>query len=108
MLPRLLPFAAAFGLVCFLIAGGDAPRAADGPAAAADDVQDVVFFGEGRPLLIRLHVRIDGKPFRTAFRVAFDEYIKHYRSLPENQELVDIAAAVAASPFMSRETGRHG
>src|SRR5262249_49173118 len=39
---------------------------------------------------------------------SFDEYIKHYRSLPENQELVDIAAAVAASPFMSRETGRHG
>ena len=38
----------------------------------------------------------------------FDEYIKHYRSLPENQEPIDIAAAVAASPFMSRETGRTG
>jgi hypothetical protein len=39
---------------------------------------------------------------------SFDEYIKHYRSLAENQEPVDIAAAVAASPFMSRETGRSG
>jgi hypothetical protein len=38
----------------------------------------------------------------------FDEYIKHYRSLAENQEPIDIAAAVAASPFMSRETGRNG
>lgn len=38
----------------------------------------------------------------------FDEYIKHYRSLAENQEPIDVAAAVAASPFMSRETGRAG
>lgn len=38
----------------------------------------------------------------------FSDYIKFYRSFPENQEPVDIAAAVAASPFMSREAGRHG
>ena len=38
----------------------------------------------------------------------FSEYIKFYRSLPENQEPVDIAAAVAASPFMSWETERTG
>jgi len=38
----------------------------------------------------------------------FSDYIRFYRSLPENQEPVDIAAAVAASPFMSRETGRDG
>jgi glutathione synthase/RimK-type ligase-like ATP-grasp enzyme len=35
----------------------------------------------------------------------FSEYIKMYHSLPENQEPVDIAAAVAASPFMSWEEG---
>ncbi len=34
----------------------------------------------------------------------FSEYIKFYRSLSENQEPVDIAAAVAASPYMSWET----
>jgi len=39
---------------------------------------------------------------------SFDDYIQHYRSLAENQEPVDIAAAVAASPFMSREAGRNG
>lgn len=38
----------------------------------------------------------------------FDEYIKHYRSLAENQEPIDVAAAVATSPFMSREAGRAG
>ncbi len=38
----------------------------------------------------------------------FSEYISYYRSLPENQEPIDVAAAVAASPFMSREAGREG
>src|SRR5947209_5304636 len=38
---------------------------AAGPAVeprVADDAQDFVFFSETRPLLIRLHVHIDGKP----------------------------------------------
>lgn len=39
---------------------------------------------------------------------AFADYIKVYRSMPENQEPIDIAAAVAASPFMSQESGRFG
>jgi len=38
----------------------------------------------------------------------FSDFITHFRGLPENQERIDIAAAVAASPFMSRETGRAG
>jgi hypothetical protein len=38
----------------------------------------------------------------------FSDFITHFRSLAENQEPIDIAAAVAASPFMSRETGRAG
>ncbi|HEV2964145.1 MAG TPA: hypothetical protein VG649_20120 [Candidatus Angelobacter sp.] len=39
---------------------------------------------------------------------SFSDFIEVYRSLPENQEPIDIAAAVAASPYMSRETGRVG
>jgi hypothetical protein len=38
----------------------------------------------------------------------FSEFIEVYRSMPENQQPIDIAAAVAASPYMSRETGRSG
>jgi glutathione synthase/RimK-type ligase-like ATP-grasp enzyme len=45
---------------------------------------------------------------REALFPPFSEYIKVYRSLPENQEPIDVAAAVAASPFMSREAGRAG
>jgi Ca2+-binding EF-hand superfamily protein len=39
--------------------------AADEPAEKSeqiDDTQDVLYLGEGRPALLRLHLRIDGKP----------------------------------------------
>jgi Ca2+-binding EF-hand superfamily protein len=52
------------------------PGAADGPEAAGDDVQDVLFPGEARPLLIRLHVRVDGQPFRAMHRVAWEDYLR--------------------------------
>ena len=35
---------------------------ADETKKAADDVQDFVFLAEARPILVRLHVRVDGKP----------------------------------------------
>lgn len=38
-----------------------------------DDVQDFVFLAEARPLLVRLHVRVDGK----SVPAAWDEFIKH-------------------------------
>ncbi len=41
-----------------------APKSPPVTAAVADDVQDLLFLGEKRPLRIRLHLRIDGKPFR--------------------------------------------
>ena len=41
--------------------------------AVADDVQDVLFLGPARPALLRLHVRIEGKPFREAWRAYFDK-----------------------------------
>jgi hypothetical protein len=33
----------------------------------------------------------------------FAEYLKFYRSLGESRQATDVAAAVAASPYMSRE-----
>jgi Ca2+-binding EF-hand superfamily protein len=36
--------------------------AADEPAEKADDTQDVLYLGEGRPALLRLHLQIDNKP----------------------------------------------
>lgn len=35
-----------------------------------------MFFAPKRPVLIRLHVRVDGRPFRDAFEAAWGEYLK--------------------------------
>src|SRR5262249_16427855 len=51
--------------------------AADRPKVASD-VQDLVFLADGRPLLIRLHIRVDGKPYLAAWeefvQYVFDQY----------------------------------
>ncbi|MFL5338758.1 MAG: hypothetical protein ACJ8F7_01210 [Gemmataceae bacterium] len=36
-----------------------------------DDVQDFIFLTESRPLLVRTHVRVDGKPYKAVW----DEYV---------------------------------
>lgn len=42
----------------------------DGAAVAedSDDVQDLLFLGPLRPIAIRLHVKVNGKPFRSIWR----------------------------------------
>jgi Ca2+-binding EF-hand superfamily protein len=45
-------------------------------AAGPEDAQDIVFIGDGRPVLVRLHIETDGKPFRAAHREAWDDYLK--------------------------------
>jgi Ca2+-binding EF-hand superfamily protein len=53
------------GLVFLLaVVAGEGLLVAEPPedTAISDDVQDVVFLGRSRPLLIRLHLTIDGKP----------------------------------------------
>jgi Ca2+-binding EF-hand superfamily protein len=45
-----------------------AVQAADpAPAKAADDVQEFVFLGESRPVLVRLHIRMNDKPLQAAW-----------------------------------------
>jgi Ca2+-binding EF-hand superfamily protein len=53
----------------FLLPSPEAPAVAPKPKLAPEmaDVQDMVFLGESRPVLIRLHVRMDGKPVRQAW-----------------------------------------
>jgi Ca2+-binding EF-hand superfamily protein len=46
--------------LALLLAGGAAWAA--GPPAPLDDTQDVLFLGAERPLLLRLHLRSDGRP----------------------------------------------
>lgn len=65
--------------VAGLMLSAGAARAADeakpkpGNPAAAADVQDVIYFGKARPVLIRLHLLVDGKPFSRAW----DDHVKH-------------------------------
>jgi Ca2+-binding EF-hand superfamily protein len=40
------------------------PRTTDHGPRTTDDVQDVVYFGDVRPVVMRLHVQVDGKPLR--------------------------------------------
>lgn len=52
----------------------DAPKPApkETPPAASSDVQDFVFFTNTRPVLIRMHLRINMQPYSAAW----DEYMK--------------------------------
>ena len=77
MTRRLLPcLGAAVVLGCWAlaVAATDAP---DGKpvVAAADDVQDVVLLADERPVLLRLHIEVDGTPFRSLHREALDAYL---------------------------------
>jgi Ca2+-binding EF-hand superfamily protein len=69
----LLPLAAALAVL-------PAPAAAPAPAAPAaddEDAQDVVFFSDTRPVLIRLHVRVDGKPYGAAWEAYVHELFNY-------------------------------
>ena len=67
----LLPLAAALAVL-------PAPAAAPAPAAVEDDdAQDLVFFSDTRPVLIRLHVRVDGKPYGAAWEAYVQELFNY-------------------------------
>jgi Ca2+-binding EF-hand superfamily protein len=61
--------------------GAAPPR---GIAARAEvpgsDVQDVVYFGDPRPILLRLHVRIDGKPYQVVWEEFIDKLFRYLDS----------------------------
>jgi Ca2+-binding EF-hand superfamily protein len=70
---RALPAVAFVLLTSWLIAGEANPPAPSASKGGEDDVQDFVFLAEARPLLVRLHVRVDGKPLPAAW----DAFMKH-------------------------------
>ncbi len=52
-------------------------RTNDRPQATTDDVQDLVFLGETRPVFLRLHIWTDGKPFQTAWNEFIGQVFKY-------------------------------
>jgi Ca2+-binding EF-hand superfamily protein len=66
--------------VALLSSGTTAEDKAPVPVAAAmtdRDVMDLVFFADKRPVLIRLHLRIDGVPYHDAFDAAWNDFLAH-------------------------------
>jgi Ca2+-binding EF-hand superfamily protein len=67
-----LPVAAALVALLPLVSlPADEPRQADDDERGVGAVQDLVYFATTRPILIRLHIEVDGKPFDAAW----DEYM---------------------------------
>jgi Ca2+-binding EF-hand superfamily protein len=63
-----LLLAAALAFSYCSVSGGIAPA----PPASARDVQDLVFLSDARPILLRLHIYVDGRPFRDVW----EDYIR--------------------------------
>ncbi len=66
------------GLCTALILAGPPTRKVPAEAAVLPlDVQDVVYFAENRPALLRLHILVDGKPFRANFDAFVDQVFRY-------------------------------
>ncbi len=79
MTSDLFPLALALALAPWQTAAEGQPRAAVEPefSTPVSDTQDVVFLGETRPVLLRLHIRVDGKPYQAAWRDFIKEVFKY-------------------------------
>jgi Ca2+-binding EF-hand superfamily protein len=64
----------AAALVPWLVLADDAPPP---PAGPAPDVQDLIYLSERGPVLLRLHLRIDGKPVREVWDQFTDRLFQH-------------------------------
>src|SRR5687767_11375051 len=67
-----------------------------------DDVQDFVFLAEARPVLVRLHVRMDGKPIETAWHDLM-KYLFDYVDV--NKDGVLSKDEVDRAPTVNQVTG---
>ena len=70
--------------------------AASAKDKAAADVQDIVFLADSRPVLIRLHLRLDGKPYLAVWNAFMDEL---FASLDKNKDGVLDKTEAARAPL---------
>jgi Ca2+-binding EF-hand superfamily protein len=93
-------------VVLFLAMGSasaaDNPLAKPQAAAVDKDVQDIVFFSPARPVLIRLHLRIDGQPYTKAWDDYMDQLFA-YLDLNGDGVLSKEEAALAPSAIFLQQ-----
>ena len=82
---RLFILAVAGFAVCLFYLSGNQPVGADAPPKekpkAESEYQDIVYFAASRPILIRLHVTVDGRPLSAVW----DDYVtKVFKYLDAN------------------------
>jgi Ca2+-binding EF-hand superfamily protein len=107
MTRRLVLLTASALLLGVCLAPARSPGAAED---SAGDVQDAVFLGDAKPVLIRLHLRIDGRPFREVHRAAWDEYLQAlFRQLDQDGDgFLNDAEAQRLPPPPQPATGSAG
>ena len=95
-------------LFAALLAGA-ALTAAQAPAAAPfqarDDTQTLIFLGDGGPVVVRLHLRLDERSFRAAWRDFMDRL---FDSLDVNRDGVLSKQEAAAAPPVAALLGQGG
>ena len=62
------------------VAAARADEARGRASSAASDVEDVLFLGPMRPLFLRLHVIVDGKPFRDVWHGPLRRVVRAWRT----------------------------
>jgi Ca2+-binding EF-hand superfamily protein len=71
------------------------PAFAAAPPREADDAQTMVYFAEGGPVIVRLHLRLDGLPFRQKYDAFIDTL---FRQLDRDGDGALSQAEAAAVP----------
>src|SRR5262245_57368327 len=103
MTARISVLVALLGLA-FATLAGETPREGRTKAEVAEKGQDIIFLAPSRPVLIRLHVEVDGRSLREAARTATDEYLAAlFRHLDRNGDgfLSEAEATHAPPPLLS-------
>jgi Ca2+-binding EF-hand superfamily protein len=83
------------GIGLFLFAPAVALAQADEPNNAADDTQDILYLADEGVIILRLHIRIDGKSYRTVWNEFVDSTFKE---LDTNGDGFLVAAEATAIP----------
>jgi Ca2+-binding EF-hand superfamily protein len=87
----------ALTLMPWLFAGGQPRTEAVTPLAG--DEQDLIFFHDSRPFLVRLHLQVDGRPFRALW----DDYFDHlFRFLDYDGDDVLSRKELAQAPSLQQ------